>query len=155
VNRTILSLTGGLLMALGLGLSGMTHPSVVLGFLDFAGSWNPTGIFVMAAAVVTYGLAFQIRTRLSRRFRAGAIVVPARTRPDLPLVAGAALFGIGWGLVGLCPGPSIVDLGGIDGSSGARPVVVFVASMIGSMALYALVASGGLHAPWGRRRRRS
>jgi uncharacterized membrane protein YedE/YeeE len=126
----------------------MTRPSVVLGFLDFTGRWNPTGLFVMAAAVLTYGAAFQIRQRFAHRFHLGPIRLPDRVRPDLPLVAGSALFGIGWGMSGLCPGPAIIALAG-----GTRPLVVFVASMVGGMALFALTAAGGLRALVGRRRR--
>jgi uncharacterized membrane protein YedE/YeeE len=151
VNRILLSATGGLLMALGLGVSGMTRPSVVLGFLDVAGHWNPTGLFVMAAAVLTYGIAFQVRQRFAHRLRTGPLRLPDRPRPDAALVVGAAVFGVGWGISGLCPGPAIIDLAG-----GARPLVVFVASMVGGMALFALTASGGwsgLRAELRRRRR--
>jgi uncharacterized membrane protein YedE/YeeE len=151
VNRILLSATGGLLMALGLGVSGMTRPSVVLGFLDVAGHWNPTGLFVMAAAALTYGIAFQVRQRFARRLHAGPIRLPDSQRPDVALVMGAAVFGVGWGISGLCPGPAIIDLAG-----GARPLVVFVASMVGGMALFALTASGGwrgLRAELRRRRR--
>lgn len=152
MNRILLSATGGLLMALGLGISGMTRPSVVLGFLDVAGHWNPTGVFVMAAAALTYGIAFQLRQRFARRLHAGPIQLPDRTRPDVALVVGSVVFGVGWGISGLCPGPAIIALAG-----GARPLVVFVASMVGGMALFALTSSGG----WSlmraelRRRRRS
>jgi uncharacterized membrane protein YedE/YeeE len=141
-------------MALGLGISGMTRPSVVLGFLDVAGHWNPTGLFVMAAAALTYGIAFQLRQRFARRLHAGPIRLPDRPRPDLALVVGSAVFGIGWGISGLCPGPAIIALAG-----GTRPLVVFVASMVGGMALFALTAPGGRgwRLVWAelRRRRRS
>jgi uncharacterized membrane protein YedE/YeeE len=147
VNRLPLALTGGLLMALGLGVSGMTRPSVVLGFLDVTGRWNPTGLLVMGAAVLTYGVGFQVRQRFARRFRTGPIRLPERTRVDRALVAGAAVFGVGWGLSGLCPGPAIIALAG-----GARLVIVFVASMVGGMALFALLESAGLRARVRQRR---
>jgi uncharacterized membrane protein YedE/YeeE len=150
VNRILLSGTGGLLMALGLGISGMTRPSVVLGFLDVAGRWNPTGLFVMAAAALTYGIAFRLRQRFAHRLHAGPIHRPDRRRPDAALIGGAVVFGVGWGLSGLCPGPAIIALAG-----GTRPLVVFVASMLGGMALFALTASGGWRLGESRRRRRS
>jgi uncharacterized membrane protein YedE/YeeE len=149
VNRLLLAATGGLLMALGLGISGMTRADVVLGFLDFTGNWNPTGLFVMAAAALTYGLAHAVRRRYARWFRSGPLLEPDRTRLDRGLFVGAALFGVGWGLSGLCPGPAIIDL-----ATGARPIVIFVAGMIGGMALYALQAAGGLRGARDRRRRR-
>jgi uncharacterized membrane protein YedE/YeeE len=150
VNRILLAATGGLLMALGLGISGMTRADVVLGFLDFTGHWNPTGLFVMAAAALSYGLAYAVRRRYAGWFHSGPLLEPDRTRFDRGLFVGAALFGVGWGLSGLCPGPAIIDL-----ATGAGPIVIFVGSMIGGMALYSLQAGRLRGARAGRRRRRS
>lgn len=107
----LVSLTSGLLFALGLGLSGMTQPSKVLGFLDVAGAWDPTLAFVMLGAVSVHALAARRTTQpeakpvLAEHFR-----LPRKTRIDAPLVLGAAVFGLGWGASGFCPGPSLVAL---------------------------------------------
>lgn len=95
----------GLLFGLGLALSGMTDPARVLGFLDVTGSWDPGLAFVMAAAVSTAAALFALAGR-----RYGIAASAPATRIDLRLIGGAAIFGIGWGLAGICPGPAFVDL---------------------------------------------
>ena len=93
----------GLLFGLGLALSGMTSPDRVIGFLDIAGAWNPSLAFVMGGAVLTAAPLFALA-----RKRQPALVLP--TAIDWRLIGGAAIFGIGWGLAGICPGPGIVNL---------------------------------------------
>jgi len=116
----------GLLFALGLGLAGMLDPQRVLAFLDLAGPrWDPSLMVVLGAAVGVYALG-------SPRFTAD--LPPPRRRLDLRLFLGAALFGVGWGLVGLCPGPALVDLVG-----GSSDLLLFVLAMLAGMALLALV----------------
>ena len=119
----------GLIFGLGLCLAGMTEPAVVLGFLDFAGDWNPALAFVMAGGVaVTFvGYRFVLRGRplWAQRFQ-----LPTATALDRPLLAGAAIFGIGWGLAGYCPGPVLASL-----ASGRLPVFAFVAAMLAGMVL--------------------
>lgn len=119
----------GVLFAIGLGISGMTHPSKVLAFLDVAGAWDPSLAFVMAGALVVDVVLFRVILRRRAPLFAPAFVVPARDRPvDARLVGGAAVFGVGWGLGGFCPGPALVSLAGA-----AAPVVAFAAAMVGSM----------------------
>ena len=119
----------GVLFALGLALSGMTDPARVTGFLDVRGAWDPTLAFVMAGAILAHAPV----VRLIRRRSAPAFDTrfhwPRLTRIDAALVVGAAVFGVGWGLSGYCPGPALVSLGG-----GARGVVVFVAAMLAGIA---------------------
>lgn len=117
-------LGAGLVFGIGLGLSGMTQPAKVIAFLDVFGAWDPSLMFVMMGAIaVHYGFGRWIRRRerplLDTRFH-----LPTATRVDTNLIAGSAIFGIGWGLGGFCPGPAIVTLG-----SGALPAFVFVAAM--------------------------
>lgn len=128
----------GLLFALGLALAGMTDPAKVLGFLDFTGDWDPSLAFVMGGAMATYGIARFFILRRPAPIDGGSFPVYPKTRPDGRLLAGAALFGAGWGLGGWCPGPAFVSVAG-----GAVPLLAFVAAMVGGMALHRL---------WERRR---
>ncbi|MBJ6764101.1 YeeE/YedE family protein [Myxococcaceae bacterium JPH2] len=124
----------GLLFALGLGLGGMTDPAKVVGFLDFAGAWDPSLAFVMGGALAVHAPL----QRLIRRRRSPVLATefPARSkaRVDLRLVGGAALFGVGWGLAGYCPGPALVSL-----ASGTGTALLFGASMLGGMLLFRIV----------------
>ena len=119
----------GLLFGLGLCLSGMTNPAKVLGFLDLAGAWDPSLAFVMGGRG-RRGL-FRLPRRLSRgRTLAGEpLDLPASTAIDGRLIGGSLLFGVGWGLVGLCPGPAIADIGFLDGRA-----ALFVLAMAAGMA---------------------
>lgn len=118
----------GLLFALGLGLGGMTEPARVQGFLDFTGAWDPTLAFVMGGALAVHApLSWLIRRRKAPVL-APAFSTPARTKVDGRLLTGAALFGVGWGLAGYCPGPAFASL-----ASGTSPVLLFVLSMLGGM----------------------
>ncbi|WFU54179.1 YeeE/YedE family protein [Bradyrhizobium pachyrhizi] len=118
----------GLIFGAGLLISGMTDPQKVLGFLDLFGAWDATLAFVMAGAVAVAATGFAIaRRRVAPAFSA-RFLWPDRNDIDAPLVAGAVLFGIGWGLVGICPGPALVNLAGLS-----LPVVVFVAAMLAGM----------------------
>jgi uncharacterized membrane protein YedE/YeeE len=112
--KLISPLVAGLLFGLGLCLSGMTNPPKVLAFLDLAGAWDPSLAFVMGGAVIVAFAAFAF-LRARGRTLGGA---PAPAIPDGPidarLIGGSALFGLGWGLVGLCPGPALADLGFLD-----------------------------------------
>lgn len=121
---TAVAFVAGLIFALGLGFAGMTQPARVIGFLDFAGDWDPTLAFVMGSAVLTSSLLFALARRRSTPLLAGRFEWPTRTDLDGRLIAGAAVFGIGWGLAGYCPGPAIVSL-----PSGGVPVIVFVACL--------------------------
>ena len=118
----------GALFAVGLVLSGMTQPSKVIGFLDPVHGWDPSLLFVMAGAVLVHAILFRtIRQRVRPWFDA-EFHLPTRRDFDAPLVVGAAVFGIGWGLGGLCPGPGIVAA-----ASGSISGVAFVLAMLAGM----------------------
>lgn len=118
----------GLIFGAGLLISGMTQTEKVLGFLDIFGAWNATLAFVMAGAVAVSSIGFGLARRRGAPVFAAQSLWPTRRDIDAPLVTGAALFGIGWGLVGLCPGPALVNLAGLS-----LPVIVFVAAMAAGM----------------------
>jgi uncharacterized protein len=119
------ALLAGSLFGVGLVCSGMTDPGKVLGFLDIGGPWNPSLAFVMAGAVGVHFVAYRLIRRRSRPLFAEAFVLPTQRRIDTKLLFGSALFGVGWGLAGYCPGPAIVSLG-----SGAAQAFVFVGAML-------------------------
>src|SRR5437868_5226915 len=114
----------GLLFGIGLLISGMTDTQKVLGFLDLFGAWDATLAFVMAGAVAVSSAGFALARRRGRPALAPRHLWPTRNDIDAPLVAGSALFGLGWGLVGLCPGPALVNLAGLS-----APIIVFVIAM--------------------------
>jgi uncharacterized membrane protein YedE/YeeE len=115
----------GLLFALGLGLGGMTNPLKVQAFLDVLGKWDPSLMFVMGGGIVVGFWAFRAAKRRAHPFWGGDFGWPRSTNIDVQLLVGAAIFGVGWGLTGYCPGPALVALGA--GRSGA---VVVVSSMV-------------------------
>jgi uncharacterized membrane protein YedE/YeeE len=115
----------GLLFGLGLLLSGMTDPARVLGFLDIAGAWNPALALVMAGGIATALPAFALAKRRTRSLLGAPICLPTATRIDAKLLGGAAIFGLGWGLAGICPGPALVLLG-----HAAPGAVLFTAAML-------------------------
>ena len=121
----------GLLFGAGLALSDMVNPARVLAFLDVTGAWDPTLAFVMASALVPSALAYAWRRKRDRPLVAPEFNVPDRRRIDAPLVTGAALFGIGWGLVGLCPGPAVAGLVLLG-----PPAFAFVLAMLAGMAIH-------------------
>jgi uncharacterized protein len=124
----------GLLFGLGLIVSQMVNPAKVLGFLDIFGAWDPSLALVMGGAVAVSALGYLIAKRRGVPVLAPRLEIPTRRDLDPRLIGGAALFGIGWGLVGLCPGPALVGL-----TFGLWPVFVFVAAMIVGMAVFRLV----------------
>lgn len=136
MTRMTAAFLAGALFALGLGIGGMTQPARVIGFLDVAGRWDPSLAFVMAGAVLTYGALFRVIRRRARPLLTPVFSIPTRRDIDGRLVIGAALFGIGWGLAGYCPGPGIVSL-----AAGTTPVLVFVTAMLAGMAIADSVAS--------------
>ncbi|WGS22304.1 MULTISPECIES: DUF6691 family protein [unclassified Bradyrhizobium] len=121
----------GLIFGAGLLISGMTYPQKVLGFLDIFGAWDATLAFVMAGAVAVTAAGFAIARHRAAPALSARFLWPDRSDIDAPLVTGAVLFGIGWGLVGICPGPALVNLAGLT-----LPIVVFVVAMILGMIGY-------------------
>jgi uncharacterized protein len=126
------ALASGLVFGFGLAISGMTQPTRVLGFLDVlgigSGTWDPTLAFVMIGALAVAAPGFVLARRRARPVFAAAAAWPSKTEIDRALIAGAVLFGIGWGLVGLCPGPAIVNLATLSSR-----VVAFVLAMAAGM----------------------
>ncbi len=123
--RQLIVLLSGFVFALGLGISEMTRPEKVLGFLDVFGNWDPSLAFVMGGAIVVYAGALQIvrrreRPQFGKRFR-----IPTRTEITPSLLIGAAVFGVGWGLAGFCPGPGIVAAAGM-----VTPALFFLPALI-------------------------
>jgi uncharacterized membrane protein YedE/YeeE len=129
------ALASGLIFGFGLALSGMTQPAKVLGFLDVLGiasrTWDPTLAFVMIGALVVAAPGYALVRRRPKPVLAPASLWPTKTDLDRPLIAGAVLFGLGWGLVGLCPGPAIANLAALS----PRVVAFVVAMGIGMLAL--------------------
>ena len=140
MREALAALAAGLLFGLGLTVSQMANPAKVLGFLDLAGDWDPSLAFVLAGAVATAALGFRLAQCADRPLLAPAFRLPSATRIDRPLLLGAALFGLGWGLVGFCPGPALVALG-LDG----LPVPIFILAMLAGTLLHRLHPSG--HTP--------
>lgn len=123
----------GLLFALGLGISGMTLPSKVIGFLDFTGgAWDPALAFVMLGGVLVYAVGFRVVTKRETPIFAAKFSLPTRTDIDFRLMGGATLFGLGWGLGGFCPGPALTSV-----TTFAPQALVFVAAMFAGMLLFA------------------
>ncbi len=137
VLRLAAAALAGLLFGVGLAMSGMLDPARVRGFLDVAGAWDPTLAFVLVGAVMASGLGTALARSLRRPLLAETFDWPTRTRIDRPLVLGAVLFGIGWGLSGFCPGPAVAAL-----STGLPPVLVFVAAMLVGMAAHGVLRRG-------------
>lgn len=121
----------GLLFGLGLVVSGMINPAKVLNFLDLAGSWDPSLAFVMGGALIVTFIGYRLVLGRDQPFFEGKFQLPSRTSLDTRLIGGSALFGIGWGLAGLCPGPAITAAG-----LGLAPVFIFLASMLGTIAVW-------------------
>ena len=130
--NSIVAFIVGLIFAAGLGLSGMTQPHIVRGFLDLFGSWNPTLIGVMAGAIAVHSLAFFLLIKKKAKpIYAEVFQIPTRKDIDLRLLGGAALFGLGWGWAGICPGPGIVASAGL-----APGVLIFLAAMLVGMGIF-------------------
>jgi uncharacterized membrane protein YedE/YeeE len=129
--RIIAPLLCGLIFGAGLLISGMVQPTKVLGFLDIFGAWDPSLAVVMATALAVSVPGFTLANQRPRPWLAKQYFWPSKSEIDLPLMTGAALFGIGWGLVGLCPGPALESLATL--SPGA---IVFVAAMAAGMVLH-------------------
>jgi len=127
----IAALLSGLIFGFGLILSGMANPAKVLGFLDLAGSWDPSLAFVMGGAIGVGVVAFALAKKRDRSLLGGVMNMPTSTAIDKRLVIGGLLFGIGWGLAGICPGPALVLVG-----AGQTKGIVFVAAMLIGMVVF-------------------
>ena len=128
----------GLIFGLGLIVSGMANPQKVLGFLDLAGPWDPSLALVMGGAVAVGLLGFALARKRERSLLGEPMQLPSRKDIDTPLLLGGALFGIGWGLAGYCPGPALVGV-----TAGVGSAIIFTLAMLAGMLLFGL---------WQRRR---
>jgi uncharacterized protein len=137
--QNLAALASGLVFGAGLVVSGMTRPSKVLAFLDVFGAWDPSLAFVMLGAVGVAALVFRWSRGRHAPVAAPSFSLPAKQPLDAGLLGGAALFGVGWGLSGYCPGPSIVAL-----ASGGLGVLVFVAAVFVGMLAAARLERGAL-----------
>ena len=124
----IISFLIGVIFSLGLGLSGMTDPNKVLGFLDIAGNWDPSLIFVMGSAIPVYFLCWQIFSKRGQPFFDVKSHIPTRKDIDKKLVIGSALFGVGWGIAGICPGPGIASIGAFSAGALVFTIAYFAGS---------------------------
>ena len=115
----------GTLFGLGLSISEMTNPARVIGFLDIFGRWDATLVFVMAGALAVTAPLFPLIQKRRATLLGGAIQLPAQSKIDTRLLVGAAIFGVGWGLAGLCPGPALANL-----ASGSSAIALFVLAMM-------------------------
>lgn len=131
----ISALFAGAVFGLGLAVSGMTDPQRVLGFLDVFGAFDPTLLFVLGGAVATTTVLFRFVLKRGSPVLAGSFALSQVRRIDRPLVVGAALFGIGWGIAGYCPGPALAGLG-----VGSTEALWFVPAMVAGMLLHRFVA---------------
>jgi uncharacterized membrane protein YedE/YeeE len=129
--QTLVAGLCGIVFGSGLALSGMTNPAKVLGFLDVAGVWDPTLAFVMAGALGTTAAGFALARVRVRPWLAETFALPTRSDVDADLLGGAVLFGVGWGLVGLCPGPALANL-----SRPSKEILVFVGAMLAGVAAH-------------------
>jgi len=124
----------GLLFGLGLIISGMTDPAKVIGFLDLAGTWDPSLAFVMAGAILIGAIGFTIAKKRQFSLLGAPMRLSSATKLDARLLLGSLVFGIGWGLSGFCPGPAVVSA-----AAGQPKAWLFVVSMLSGMALYTLL----------------
>lgn len=131
--RLILALLAGTLFGAGLGYSGMADPIRVMGFLDLFGRWDPTLAFVMMGAIAPMVIAWKIQRLMTKPVAEAEFTLPHLRRIDAPLAIGALLFGVGWGLTGICPGPGIANLAVVPVS-----VLPYLAAMIAGMILAGL-----------------
>ncbi|SFM18335.1 DUF6691 family protein [Variovorax sp. OV329] len=128
------SLLAGLVFGLGLIVSGMANPAKVLGFLDVAGRWDPSLAFVMGGAIAVGLVAFAVAARRTVSLLGAPMRLPSARNIDRRLLGGSALFGMGWGVAGFCPGPALVSVG-----MGEAKALVFVAAMLAGMGMFELL----------------
>ena len=131
MKHAIVAFLCGLVFGAGLIISQMSNPAKVIGFLDITDKWDPSLALVMAAAVAVFGVLYRLALRQGTPLFAPRFSLPEKERLEAPLVVGALIFGVGWGLGGFCPGPAIVSA-----AFGDARVWAFVAAMIAGMLVY-------------------
>ncbi len=135
--KLLTAFASGSLFSAGLILSGMTDPHKVLAFLDLAGAWDPSLALVMAGAIATSAVGFALAGRRRRTLFGDRLVLPATQAINAPLLIGSAVFGIGWGLAGFCPGPALVGI-----AAGYLPATAFGIAMVFGIEAHAWYTSG-------------
>lgn len=138
IRETLVPLASGTIFGAGLTLGGMTDPARVRGFLDLFGEWDPTLAFVMGGAVLVMALAWAMQRKMLRPFFSDGFALPDRSDITPRLIGGSALFGVGWAIAGLCPGPGFAALAIAPASA-----AIFVIAMLGGMLLVRLVEGQG------------
>lgn len=132
--NALFSFLAGLVFGIGLIVSGMSNPAKVLGFLDLAGKWDPSLVLVMGGAVTVGLVAFALAKRRQTTWLGLPLLLPVARHIDRRLVIGSALFGVGWGLAGICPGPGLLLVG-----AGVAKGLIFVAAMLAGMVVFEVV----------------
>lgn len=134
MKNSIAALAVGFIFAIGLGLSGMTQPQKVIGFLDLFGSWDPSLIFVMAGAILVHFVTYKLIRKKSSPLLSSQWHVPTKKEITPALVIGSFTFGVGWALGGFCPGPAVTSLASFD-----KGPFIFVISMLVGMFIFKLI----------------
>jgi uncharacterized membrane protein YedE/YeeE len=127
----LISFVCGVIFAIGLGIGGMAQPAKVIGFLDFAGNWDPSLAFVMMGAVTVYATVYALFVKGSTAHSYTAVALPTRITIDSRLIGGAVIFGLGWGLAGYCPGPALTSI-----ASGSYSALIFAGAMIAGIFIF-------------------
>ncbi len=126
--QAVVALIAGIIFGIGILISGMASPAKVLNFFDFTGAWDPSLMFVMGGALLTTLLGYRLIFKRGRPLLSNHFHLPDRSDLDLRLIVGAAIFGIGWGITGFCPGGALPAVG-----TGRGDVLLFVAGIIGGL----------------------
>jgi uncharacterized membrane protein YedE/YeeE len=133
--KLITSFIAGIIFAIGLTISGMVNPNVVIGFLDIFGNWNPALLFVMAGGVAVNFITFNFILKKGQGYGGCELDLPTKKEIDKKLILGSVIFGIGWGMYGLCPAPTISNLFLLNGK-----IIIFFLSMISGMLIFQLTS---------------
>ncbi|SEG13957.1 DUF6691 family protein [Nitrosomonas ureae] len=130
----LMAWVSGIVFGLGIILSGMVNPAIVLAFLDITGRWDASLIGAMAGAVAVSSIAFAIAKKQKKSYLGGYIQIPSVTKIDTRLILGGIVFGIGWGIAGICPGPALVLVG-----SGNQEAIIFLIAMLCGMGIFEIM----------------
>ncbi|WP_029058215.1 DUF6691 family protein [Stappia stellulata] len=141
MKRIVFSFAIGLVFGIGILVSGMANPAKILNFFDIAGTWDPSLAFVMGGALIVTAIGFRLVLSRSHPLLAGGFSLPTRHDIDVRLLGGAAVFGVGWGIAGFCPGGAVPALG-----LGRSEPVIFVTALIAGMMLVKLIDAARLRA---------
>ena len=139
MKNSLAALVVGFLFALGLGLSGMTQPQKVIGFLDLFGNWDPSLMFVMVGSIVVHFISYKLIRKQRSPLFSKQWHVPTDKKITKSLILGSFIFGIGWGLAGYCPGPVVTSLASFE----PRPLIFFVSMLIGMFIFNRRIVSSG------------